>query len=163
MKLNVLVSAVALLGAFQPRYECRAIENPGPVHHSNTLQTELQHISLPILLRLGEEYFIRLDQANQNPALSDSDPGAPPPDGALQLQLTQRLLRGKIGNIDGVLSNYDNNQMDDLMERGKRSEEPPISLDLTFHLLREVLEMARAEQIAQQANSNRRMMDIFGK
>lgn len=45
----------------------------------------------------------------------------------------------------------------------KRSDEPPLSLDLTFHLLREVLEMARAEQMAQQAHTNRRMMDSFGK
>ncbi|XP_042321210.1 corticoliberin [Sceloporus undulatus] len=45
----------------------------------------------------------------------------------------------------------------------KRSEEPPISLDLTFHLLREVLEMARAEQLAQQAHSNRKLMEIIGK
>ncbi|XP_044223182.1 corticoliberin-1-like [Thunnus albacares] len=57
------------------------------------------------------------------------------------LRLTQRLLR----------------------EKEKRSDEPPISLDLTFHLLREVLEMARAEQVAQQADSNRKMMDSFGK
>uniref|UniRef100_A0A8C3SA60 Corticotropin releasing hormone n=1 Tax=Chelydra serpentina TaxID=8475 RepID=A0A8C3SA60_CHESE len=49
------------------------------------------------------------------------------------------------------------------MEREKRSEEPPISLDLTFHLLREVLEMARAEQLAQQAHSNRKLMEIIGK
>lgn len=48
-------------------------------------------------------------------------------------------------------------------ERRERSKEPPLSLDLTFHLLREVLEMARAEQLAQQAHSNRRMMDSFGK
>lgn len=48
-------------------------------------------------------------------------------------------------------------------EKGKRSEETPISLGLTFHLLREVLEMARAEQMAQQAHSNRKMMDTFGK
>ncbi|KAM9844958.1 corticoliberin-like [Aulostomus maculatus] len=48
-------------------------------------------------------------------------------------------------------------------EKERRSDEPPISLDLTFHLLREVLEMARAEQMAQQADSNRRMMDTFGK
>ncbi|XP_013886243.1 corticoliberin-1-like [Austrofundulus limnaeus] len=47
--------------------------------------------------------------------------------------------------------------------RRRRSDEPPLSLDLTFHLLREVLEMARAEQLAQQAHSNRRMMDSFGK
>ncbi|XP_008302101.1 corticoliberin-1-like [Stegastes partitus] len=48
-------------------------------------------------------------------------------------------------------------------QKVRRSDEPPISLDLTFHLLREVLEMARAEQMAQQADSNRKMMDTFGK
>ncbi|CDQ73948.1 unnamed protein product [Oncorhynchus mykiss] len=152
MKVNVFVFAVALLGAFQPRYECRAIETPWAVHPSHNLQAELQQ-QLPILLRLGEEYLIRLDNSNQNSLQ------------ALQLQLTQRLLQGKVGDINRFLNSYAN-QMGDSMERGKRSgpgEEPPISLDLTFHLLREVLEMARAEQLAQQANSNRKMMDIFGK
>ncbi|XP_024859207.1 corticoliberin-1 [Kryptolebias marmoratus] len=48
-------------------------------------------------------------------------------------------------------------------KRRKRSDEPPLSLDLTFHLLREVLEMARAEQVAQQVHTNRMMMDSFGK
>uniref|UniRef100_A0A4W5PCS2 Corticotropin releasing hormone n=1 Tax=Hucho hucho TaxID=62062 RepID=A0A4W5PCS2_9TELE len=171
MKVNIFVFAVALLGAFQPRYECRAIENPLAVHPSHNLQAELQQ-QLPILLRLGKEYFIRLDNSNQNLLQSSSpntSPGAAAPsttvNRALQLQLTQHLLQGKVGDIDRFLNSYAN-QMGDSMERGKRSgpgEEPPISLDLTFHLLREVLEMARAEQLAQQANSNRKMMDIFGK
>ncbi|XP_010864627.1 corticoliberin [Esox lucius] len=170
MKLNVFVSAVALLGAFQPRYECRAIENPGALHSSHSLPAELQQ-QLPILLRLGEEYFIRLDNSNKNSPhsflLSASGAAAPSTTAnrALQLQLTQRILQGKVGDINRFLNGYVY-QMDDSTERGKRSgpgEEPPISLDLTFHLLREVLEMARAEQLAQQANSNRKMMDIFGK
>lgn len=164
MKLNVFVSAVALLGAFQPRYECRAIEHPGAAQISH-LQTELQQQTLPILLRLGEEYFIRLDNANQNSpssSASNASPGAPSTTVNRALQLQLRLLQGKNGNINRVLSNYAD-QMEDLEERGKRSEDPPISLDLTFHLLREVLEMARDEQIAQQASDNRRMMDIFGK
>lgn len=168
MKLNVFVSAVALLGAFQPRCECRAIENPGAGRSSNSLHSELQQLSLPILLQLGE-YFIRLDNAEQNsPASSpsDSSPGAPATavNQAMQLQLTQRLLQGKVGNVGRFLSSYGNLMEDpDSEERGKRSDDPPISLDLTFHLLREVLEMARAEQIAQQANDNRKMMDRFGK
>lgn len=159
MKLNVLVSAVALLGAIQPRYECRAIEQ------TSHLQTQLQQQTLPILLRLGEEYFIRLDNANKNSPLSSSSSlGARAPawttgNRALQLQL--RLLQGKNGHR--VLSGSYADQTEDLEERGKRFEDPPISLDLTFHLLREVLEMARDEQIAQQAHSNRRMMDMFGK
>ncbi|CAK6981773.1 corticoliberin-1-like [Scomber scombrus] len=65
------------------------------------------------------------------------------------LQLTQHLLRARAEEQEE--------------EEEKRSEEPPISLDLTFHLLREVLQMARVEQEAQQADSNRRMMDSFGK
>ncbi|KAJ4918504.1 hypothetical protein JOQ06_026056 [Pogonophryne albipinna] len=48
-------------------------------------------------------------------------------------------------------------------EKEKRSEEPPLSLDLTFHLLREVLQMARNERLNQQATSNRALMDSFGK
>nr|prf corticoliberin [Bos taurus] len=40
------------------------------------------------------------------------------------------------------------------------SQEPPISLDLTFHLLREVLEMTKADQLAQQAHNNRKLLDI---
>ncbi|XP_029581616.1 corticoliberin-like [Salmo trutta] len=170
MKLNVFVSAVALLGAFQPRYECRAIETPGALDPFHNLQAELQQ-QLPILLRLGEEYFIRLDNSNQNSpqsSLSNKSPGAAARSTTVNralLQFTQRLLQGKVGNSNRFLNSYAN-QMDDSMERGKRTwpgEEPPISLDLTFHLLREVLEMARDEQLVQQAYSNRKMMDIFGK
>ncbi|KAJ8011847.1 hypothetical protein DPEC_G00062530 [Dallia pectoralis] len=170
MKLNVLVSAVALLGAFQPRYECRAIENSGALHSFHSPPAELKQ-QLPFLLRLGEEYFIRLDNSNRNSptSFSSSTSGAAASsttaNRALQLQLTQRILQGKVGDVNRFV-NSDGYQTDDSMERGKRSgpgEEPPISLDLTFHLLREVLEMARAEQLALQANSNRKMMDIFGK
>ncbi|KAL0966019.1 hypothetical protein UPYG_G00289620 [Umbra pygmaea] len=171
MKVNVFVSAVALLGAFQPRYECRAIEHPGALHPPHSLQAEVKQ-QLPILLRLGEEYFIRLDNSNQNSpqSFSSSTPSGAAAlsttvNRALQLQLTQRILQGKVDDNNRFLDSYAR-QLDDSMERGKRfgpGEEPPISLDLTFHLLREVLEMARAEQLAQQANSNRRMMDIFGK
>ncbi|KAF6717123.1 Corticoliberin [Oryzias melastigma] len=67
------------------------------------------------------------------------------------LQLTQHLLQEK-------------QQLEEEgEEKGKRSDEAPLSLDLTFHLLREVLEMARAEQMVQQANNNRIMMEAFGK
>ncbi|XP_071767518.1 corticotropin releasing hormone a [Centroberyx gerrardi] len=133
MKLNVFVSAVALLGAFLPRCECRAVESPAAGRAAERLPR-------PLLLRLGEEFFLRLGGAA--PLLSA--PGASAADRPLRLPL--RLLQGE-----------------ETGERGERSEEPPISLDLTFHLLREVLEMARAEQVAQQANSNRKMMDIYGK
>ncbi|TRZ02317.1 hypothetical protein DNTS_009714 [Danionella cerebrum] len=163
MKLNFLVTAVVLLVAFPPPYECRAIDSSPNLQPPTDPDGERQ--SPPVLARLGEEYFIRLGNRNQNSPRS-------PPDSfpetsqyskrALQLQLTQRLLEGKVGNIGRLDGSYALRALDS-EERERRSEEPPISLDLTFHLLREVLEMARAEQMAQQAHSNRKMMEIFGK
>ncbi|KAF7668858.1 hypothetical protein LDENG_00279540 [Lucifuga dentata] len=82
---------------------------------------------------------------------------------ALLLQLTRRLLQGKFGNIRALISGLGDRGVDESVERGRRSEDPPISLDLTFHLLREMMEMSRAEQLAQQAQNNRRMMELFGK
>lgn len=138
MRLNLLVSAVAVLVAVLPRCSCRSADPQGE-------KTRVKPPPLPLLMRLGEEYFIRLDnaaaarttpRARVRDGGSDTDSRETTVNRALQLQLTQRTRRG---------------------------EEPPISLDLTFHLLREVLEMARAEQIAQQADNNRKMMDIYGK
>ena len=150
----MMVCAVALLGACQPAYECRAVES----RTGSRLSDRLQHLPLPILLRLGEQYSIQLDNSKQDPSPVRSDlwSHGPSPaatvNRALQLQLTQR----KVASSEGQ-------QEEDSAEKEKRSDDPPISLDLTFHLLREVLEMARAEQLAQQANDNRKMMDIFGK
>uniref|UniRef100_A0A8C9QXH5 Corticotropin releasing hormone a n=2 Tax=Scleropages formosus TaxID=113540 RepID=A0A8C9QXH5_SCLFO len=134
MKLHFLHSTVILL-AILPPHHCKAVEGP---------QYDPHRHALPLVLRLGEESFVRVGDAKpRNPPTSLSAVSR-----ALQLHLSQRLLEENFG--EGVLG------------RGKRGEEPPISLDLTFHLLREVLEMARAEQLAQQAHSNRRIMDIFG-
>uniref|UniRef100_A0A8B9JP34 Corticotropin releasing hormone n=2 Tax=Astyanax mexicanus TaxID=7994 RepID=A0A8B9JP34_ASTMX len=93
----------------------------------------------PVLARLGEEYFIRVGNRER-----DLEPRR------WLRRAVQLQLEGNVG-------------ADSYEQRARRSEEPPISLDLTFHLLREVLEMARAEQLAQQAHSNRKMMEIFGK
>ncbi|XP_048083817.1 corticoliberin-1 [Alosa alosa] len=149
MRLNLLVSAVAVLVAVLPRCSCRSADTQGE-------KTRALPPPLPLLMRLGEEYFIRLDNAAaaRGPPRTHIRAGGSAPDErettvnrALQLQLTQWLERAGL----------------DPVERARRAEEPPISLDLTFHLLREVLEMARAEQIAQQADNNRKMMDIYGK
>ncbi|XP_037311847.2 corticotropin releasing hormone b [Pungitius pungitius] len=180
MKLNLLGTTVILLVAFLPLYACRAIENPGgalrvpaPQTPNSQQQQQQQQQSGPILERLGEEYFIRLGNGDTNsfPSSSSSSSssssmytgGAPAIyNRALQLQLTRRLLQGKVGNIRALLSGF-GDRGDESMERGRRSEDPPISLDLTFHLLREMMEMSKAEQLAQQAQNNRRMMELFGK
>ncbi|XP_060691897.1 corticoliberin-like [Hemiscyllium ocellatum] len=49
------------------------------------------------------------------------------------------------------------------MDRSKRYSSKPNSLDLTFHLLREFLGMAKAEKMAQKAESNRLFMESIGK
>ncbi|XP_063156105.1 corticoliberin-like [Candoia aspera] len=45
----------------------------------------------------------------------------------------------------------------------KRRDGRPNSLDLTFHLLREFLEMAREERLAQKARSNKILLHNIGK
>ncbi|XP_036414644.1 corticotropin releasing hormone b [Colossoma macropomum] len=123
----------------------------------------------PVLARLGEEYFIRVGGNRER----DAEPRR------WLRRAVQLQLEGKVG-AEGYARAQERQtgqeeqeeeeqqqqqevQQEEQEERARRSEEPPISLDLTFHLLREVLEMARAEQLAQQAHSNRKMMEIFGK
>uniref|UniRef100_A0A8B9JDD5 Corticotropin releasing hormone a n=1 Tax=Astyanax mexicanus TaxID=7994 RepID=A0A8B9JDD5_ASTMX len=152
MKLHVLLAGTALLSAFLPRGECKAIDTSGV----SPTTADLRRGALPILMRAGEEeYFIKLDSPRPSARLSPNSapPRASSVKGALQVQLEQGLLRGRVAELTDSSAS----------ERERRSDDAPISLDLTFHLLREVLQMARAEQLAQQASSNRRMMEIFGK
>ncbi|XP_068610035.1 urotensin 1 [Brachionichthys hirsutus] len=45
----------------------------------------------------------------------------------------------------------------------KRSEEPQLSIDLTFHLLRSMIQMAKVESQRAQAQLNRKVLDEVGK
>ncbi|XP_060947795.1 urotensin 1 [Limanda limanda] len=45
----------------------------------------------------------------------------------------------------------------------KRSEEPPMSIDLTFHMLRNMIHMAKVEGEREQALLNRNLLDEVGK
>ncbi|XP_053918728.1 urocortin isoform X2 [Cuculus canorus] len=44
-----------------------------------------------------------------------------------------------------------------------RREEPPLSIDLTFHLLRHLLLLARAQSQRARADANRRILDAVGR
>lgn len=46
--------------------------------------------------------------------------------------------------------------------RGRR-DEPPLSIDLTFHLLRHLLLLARAQSQRARADSNQRILDAVGR
>ncbi|KAG9478865.1 hypothetical protein GDO78_012496 [Eleutherodactylus coqui] len=169
MKFQVLVWTGMLLVALFPCQECRAFSKPpaSPARAPPPLLSEYQ----PFLLRMGEEYFLRLGNLHKYPPGSllgaSHLPDASSSNFVRALQQLQPQQWGgqQQGQRAGILEGADSqfNPQEEPTERGKRSEEPPISLDLTFHLLREVLEMARAEQIAQQAHSNRKLMDIIGK
>ncbi|XP_038160087.1 urotensin 1 [Cyprinodon tularosa] len=45
----------------------------------------------------------------------------------------------------------------------KRSEDPQLSIDLTFHLLRNMIQMAKMESQREQAQLNRKVLDEVGK
>ncbi|XP_067463091.1 corticoliberin-1-like [Thunnus thynnus] len=137
MKLNVLLWFVALLAVFLPR---SADSRPAGAPTSRLL-----------LPRRGGSSS---SAAAAAPELLSSSSCSISSSSSTLLRLTQRLLRARAERQEVA---------EEAEEKEKRSDEPPISLDLTFHLLREVLEMARAEQVAQQADSNRKMMDSFGK
>ncbi|DBA13544.1 TPA: hypothetical protein GDO54_018646 [Pyxicephalus adspersus] len=167
MKFQVLVCTGILLVALLPCHECRAFSKSSA--SSNGAPPPLLAEYHPFLLRMGEEYFLRLGNLHKYPLSSlgggrVGDVSSSNIVRAVQ-QLQPQQWSGqqelRVGIADGADSPF--NTQEEPTERGKRGEEPPISLDLTFHLLREVLEMARAEQIAQQAHSNRKLMDVIGK
>ncbi|XP_005240985.1 corticoliberin [Falco biarmicus] len=176
MKIPLLVSTGILLVALLPCQECRALsKSPAAAHGAlrqpdffqQQQQQQQQQQTLPVLLRMGEEYFLRLGNLNKRPvgsfsASSSSTSHLHPEASASNffgaaVQQLQQLPERSLGSPE------EGETEGEAVEREKRSEEPPISLDLTFHLLREVLEMARAEQLAQQAHSNRKLMEIIGK
>ncbi|XP_062981207.1 urocortin [Elgaria multicarinata webbii] len=49
------------------------------------------------------------------------------------------------------------------LRRRLKRHEPPLSIDLTFHLLRRLMESARRESLAAQAEENRRLLESVGK
>ncbi|XP_051511349.1 UI-like [Myxocyprinus asiaticus] len=64
--------------------------------------------------------------------------------------------------VNGRSPDQDNN-LEELAEFAKRNADPPISIDLTFHLLRNMIEMARNENQREQARLNRKYLDEVGK
>ncbi|KAM9626427.1 corticoliberin [Trichechus inunguis] len=194
MRLPLLMSAGLLLVALLPCPPCRALLSRGPASGARQAPQYPQPLDFfqpqpqpeqpqqpqprPVLLRMGEEYFLRLGNLNQSPAAPVSPTSSPLAGGSRrsrdkaaanffralrqQLPLPRRSLNSPAGPGErGAESTLGGHQ--EAPERKRRSEEAPISLDLTFHLLREVLDIAKAEQLAQQAHSNRKLMEIIGK
>ncbi|XP_069727726.1 corticoliberin-like [Phaenicophaeus curvirostris] len=84
-------------------------------------------------------------------------PGAPRPPVATASPLPQRLCQG------GGAEPPAGPRAQRALQAGKRRDGKPNSLDLTFHLLREFLEMSREERLAQKALSNKLLLQSIGK
>ncbi|KAM5314478.1 corticoliberin isoform 1-T2 [Glossophaga mutica] len=191
MRLPLLVSVGVLLVALLPCTPCRAllIRGPGPGSRQLPQPTDFfqppppqpqQPQSRRVQLRMGEEYFLRQGNPNKSTAAPLSSASAPVAGGSggrlspdkvadnflrVLLQQQSQGLR-PLDRLSGPAGRGTESALrgrSEAPEKERRSEEAPISLDLTFHLLREVLELARAEQLAQQAHSNRKLMEIVGK
>ncbi|XP_052572433.1 corticoliberin [Peromyscus californicus insignis] len=192
MRLRLLVSAGILLMALSPSPPCGAQLSRGPVPGAprspqplNFLQPEEPQQPQPVLIRMGEEYFLRLGNLNRGPTARlspDSSPlsagrdSRPSQDQAaanffrvlLQQQQQQQQQQMPQFSLDSRAGPAERGAEDTLgdhqgaRERVKRAE-PAISLDLTFHLLREVLEIVKADQLVKQAHKNRKLLEMAGK
>ncbi|GCC28248.1 corticoliberin-1 [Chiloscyllium punctatum] len=158
MKTPLLSYTVILLVLFFRSGHCRALDSSTPSRTRPDPQAAPQQSLSPFWIRDGEEYLMlpgkdSKDSAGVSPArwqMVLSDPTFP-----------KHILRDPVGDLEQVSSRYQA-ERGGMLDRGKRLDDPPISLDLTFHLLREVLEMARAEQMEQQAHTNRKIMELIG-
>ncbi|XP_045037611.2 corticoliberin [Desmodus rotundus] len=193
MRLPLLVSVGVLLVALLPCTPCRAlvIRGPGPGSRQLPQPTDFfqpppqpqqpqQPRSRAVQLRTGEEYFLRQGNPKRSAAAPLRPASAPVAGGSgrrpspdevadnflrvlLQQQSQRRRPLDRLSGPAGRGTDSALHGRPQAPEKERRSEEAPISLDLTFHLLREVLELARAEQLAQQAHSNRKLMELVGK
>ncbi|NWH78488.1 CRF protein, partial [Piaya cayana] len=84
-------------------------------------------------------------------------PGAPQPPVATASPLPQRLCQASRAEPTAAP------RAQRALQTGKRRDGKPNSLDLTFHLLREFLEMSREERLAQKALSNKLLLQSIGK
>lgn len=168
------------LNFFQPRPQLRKPQQPGQPRQPQQPGQPQQRRTPPVL-RFGEKYFRRLGDLPESSTTPFSPASSLPADSRgghlspgrmtanFARQLLQKLLQSQsvlLDSPEGPSELGDDSALHSYPEAPKkvrRSEEAPISLDLTFHLLREVLEMARAEKLAQQAHSNRKLMELIGK
>ncbi|KAM8832829.1 urotensin 1 isoform 2-T2 [Spinachia spinachia] len=72
-----------------------------------------------------------------------------------------RFLRQRYPNPRHLLPREQDEVVRTAVQLLKRSEETPLSIDLTFHLLRNMIQMAKMESQREQALINRKVLDEF--
>ncbi|XP_051878567.1 corticoliberin-like [Pristis pectinata] len=164
MKTPLLLCTALLLVGFVPGDDCRALQNSVSTEYGPGQQSELQHLVSPAGIRFGESYLKPQAKAHNNPSLGRNLLEMFPFDGASKMPLArfQRNLPGKVGDLDHVYGRYQD-LVDEMSERGKRRDTPLLSLNVPLHVLNKLLAIARAEQMAKQAEENKKIMDEVGK
>lgn len=159
----VLLIATVLLSSHIPLNVCRPLN----IFDSHEYKTQLDEL----LLKAGDSavsYLIGekiLQYLQKNPGLHRSLSRAhgdniPAP---LAAEGLAHLARSLTPLVDGHSSVEEGNSLEDLVELSKRHDDPPISIDLTFHLLRNMIEMERIANQREQAELNRKFLDEVGK
>ncbi|XP_042197608.1 uncharacterized protein LOC103190424 [Callorhinchus milii] len=155
-KMNTLVLAMSLLAfTFLPAKTLHLLRNPDRErfgsHSDKELGVESLGYSLPLSLR---HRLLQHFSAQPSPIRERGEPPLVSESFTLgYLHSNPRSAEAVPRGNDELLSIY----------RSKRYNSKPNSLDLTFHLLRGYLGMARAEKMARKAQSNRLMMESLGK
>ncbi|XP_078254706.1 corticotropin releasing hormone b [Rhinoraja longicauda] len=165
MKTPVLLCSAVLLVALIPSDDCRHLLKPASTKNRPGPQSELQRFVPLVGDRFLEEYLKALAEAYSNPTYP-----APrlfevvPPGGAFQVPLVQfqRNLHGKVGDLNDALDKYQD-LVDAMLERGKRRGSPLLSLNVPLHVLNKLIAIAKVEQMARQAEENKKIMDAVGK
>ncbi|XP_026857018.2 urotensin 1 [Electrophorus electricus] len=160
----VLLIATVLLTTHIPPSVCRPRDLS--IFDGHGYRNQLDEV----LLRAGDNavsYLMgeKIQQYLQRNPVSQKSVLHSPLDNALTAHNSKGLppLARSLQIIEKGRSQEDENSLEDLGELSKRNEDPPISIDLTFHLLRNMIEMARIENQREQAELNRKYLDEVGK
>ncbi|XP_069461596.1 urocortin [Ambystoma mexicanum] len=169
MKTTVvtLLAAYVLLLAHITPITCRPMERNSYDGSAVSLNRVLNEESAQALL-----YFLR-EKLNPNldwdprvlVSLSRVAPERLPPDYHMSLKELSRLLGNLQPLFQGTGSSAEEatrSSWEEFSDRLKR-EDPPISIDLTFHILRQMIEIAKTQSQKQQAEQNRIILDSVGK
>ncbi|XP_055489944.1 UI-like [Leucoraja erinacea] len=165
MKIPVVFYIAVLLVTLIPRDDCWPLLKPASTNNHRGPQSELQYFVPLVGNRLLEEYLKALTEANNKPTYPAPNlHEVVAPDGAFQVPLIQfqRTRHGKVGDLNSASDKYQH-LLDALLERGKRRETHLLSLNVPLHVLNKLIGIAKVEQMARQAEKNRKIMDAVGK
>ncbi|XP_078397393.1 urotensin 1 [Cetorhinus maximus] len=163
----IFLAACLLLATRIPPAVCRAVDlSVFDIQDPSVNTATDEENDLPLSYNLQEKL---LQSLGQNPKYMMIHSQLPPD----YLQMVKdifakeasRFLRDLSLNAKSLISAQKANQdmIATFARRSKRPADPPNSLDLTFHILREMIEIAKNENQWMQADNNRKIMDTVGK